>query len=191
MNAALDLAIKIQKIVRLARPARGTTISVGSVRSQRDVYNVVCGWAAARFDVRFSTFEERDRVHAALQKIALTSFVRSKDGKVSQSRLVIDDDCPPFAPIKGSSAKFAKIYLASLRAHAGALQAAQASGGAADVCYLSRPGLPVLDGLGACGGGMHSDHEWVDLSSLEPRILALSDFLVKISSSAMPKNPLK
>lgn len=38
-------------------------------------------------------------------------------------------------------------------------------------------GIPVLDGLGPIGGGMHTRDEWVDLRSLGRRIVLLADLL--------------
>lgn len=35
--------------------------------------------------------------------------------------------------------------------------------------------MPVLDGLGPVGGGMHTREEFVDLASLHRRIVLLAD----------------
>ena len=46
-------------------------------------------------------------------------------------------------------------------------------GGASDGNFAAAAGAQVLDGLGAVGGGAHAPHEWVSISSMQPR----SDFL--------------
>ena len=51
------------------------------------------------------------------------------------------------------------------------------SGGAADACYMSRPDLMIIDGLGPTGGGMHTPNEFINLDSLRTRALALTAFL--------------
>jgi di/tripeptidase len=38
--------------------------------------------------------------------------------------------------------------------------------------------MPILDGLGPIGGGMHTREEWVSLVSLERRTRLLADLLV-------------
>jgi len=44
--------------------------------------------------------------------------------------------------------------------------------------FLADPGrLPVLDGLGPVGGGMHTRDEHVHLASLQRRIVLLADLL--------------
>ena len=44
--------------------------------------------------------------------------------------------------------------------------------------FLPDPGrIPVLDGLGPVGGGMHTREEFVDLNSLRRRIVLLADLL--------------
>jgi acetylornithine deacetylase/succinyl-diaminopimelate desuccinylase-like protein len=45
---------------------------------------------------------------------------------------------------------------------------------------LPDPGrLPVLDGLGPVGGGMHTREEYVELRSLQRRIVLLADLLAE------------
>jgi glutamate carboxypeptidase len=44
--------------------------------------------------------------------------------------------------------------------------------------FLSDPGeIPILDGLGPVGGGMHTRQEFVDLTSLDRRIPLLAELL--------------
>lgn len=43
--------------------------------------------------------------------------------------------------------------------------------------FLNRPDLPVLDGLGPVGGGMHTEEEYVELGSLERRVALLAALL--------------
>jgi glutamate carboxypeptidase len=37
--------------------------------------------------------------------------------------------------------------------------------------------VPVVDGLGPVGDGMHTRDEWLDLGSLDRRIVLLADLL--------------
>ena len=49
--------------------------------------------------------------------------------------------------------------------------------------FLVDPGrIPVLDGLGPVGGGMHTREERVDLTSLRRRIVLLADLMAEDGS---------
>ncbi len=49
-----------------------------------------------------------------------------------------------------------------------------ATGGASDANPVAGIGVPVLDGLGPVGGGDHAPNEWLDLTSVVPRITLLA-----------------
>jgi glutamate carboxypeptidase len=51
------------------------------------------------------------------------------------------------------------------------------SGGGSDGNLISALGIPVLDGLGAEGGGAHAHHEHVRLDSLHTRAKLLARLL--------------
>jgi glutamate carboxypeptidase len=58
------------------------------------------------------------------------------------------------------------------------LEVEEERGGISFPNFLPDPGrLPVLDGLGPIGGGMHTRDEYVDLVSLSRRIVLLADLL--------------
>jgi len=47
------------------------------------------------------------------------------------------------------------------------------AGGVSDGSWTSSIGVPTIDGLGPVGGDDHTDAEWIDLRSVEPRIQAV------------------
>ncbi|HYN21951.1 MAG TPA: M20/M25/M40 family metallo-hydrolase, partial [Thermoanaerobaculia bacterium] len=58
------------------------------------------------------------------------------------------------------------------------LEVERERGGISFPNFLPDPGrLPVLDGLGPVGGGMHTREEFVELRSLRRRIVLLADLL--------------
>lgn len=59
-------------------------------------------------------------------------------------------------------------------------------GGVSLVNFLDRPDLPVLDGLGPVGGGMHTEDEFVDLRSLSRRVLLLAGLLEALATPPSP-----
>ncbi len=187
INAAHELAHKITEFARLDDRTRGITVSTGAI-SGGDKFNIVCGKAEAKVDVRFEDFKSRDATHAAIEKIIAQPHLTANDsGKLPSARFEIADDCPPVPPADGEVLKIQtlllKHYGESLKLLEGTAPRTEHSGGAADVNYMSRPGLVILDGLGPVGGGMHRTDEWIRLESLKTRSLALAALLDEVASS--------
>ena len=57
-----------------------------------------------------------------------------------------------------------------------------ATGGASDANTTSAAGVPTLDGLGPIGGDDHGPREWLDLTSVVPRICLLAGLLSRLDS---------
>ena len=55
----------------------------------------------------------------------------------------------------------------------------QATGGASDANTVSSMGVPTLDGLGPVGGGAHGPDEWLDVSSVVPRVSMLAALIAR------------
>ncbi len=43
-------------------------------------------------------------------------------------------------------------------------------------------GTPALDGLGMVGGDFHTDHEWVDLNGLVPRLYLITRLIMDMGA---------
>jgi glutamate carboxypeptidase len=57
------------------------------------------------------------------------------------------------------------------------------TGGASDANTTSAAGVPTLDGLGPIGGDDHGPREWMDVSSVVPRVSLLAGLISKLDSS--------
>ena len=57
-----------------------------------------------------------------------------------------------------------------------------ATGGASDANTTSAAGVPTLDGLGPVGGDDHGPNEWLDLTSVVPRISLMSGLLSRLDT---------
>ncbi|MCJ7831889.1 MAG: M20/M25/M40 family metallo-hydrolase, partial [Actinobacteria bacterium] len=55
------------------------------------------------------------------------------------------------------------------------------TGGASDACTTSAAGVPTLDGLGPIGGGDHSPVEFLDLTSIVPRLSLLGGLIARVA----------
>ena len=49
----------------------------------------------------------------------------------------------------------------------------ESAGGVSDGSWTSHIGVPTVDGLGPVGGDDHTEREWIELPSVEPRVAAI------------------
>jgi glutamate carboxypeptidase len=175
VNAGHELALKIDKLERLTDYARGTTVNLGSFEGGGEKYNVVCGHAVGRFDVRYESAKVGRTLFPKIEKVLATSLLRRGKRK-TQSTYRIEDDCPPLEPRKENE-PWLRRYRATLKRLEKRAPVPGASGGGSDASYLARPGQVVIDGLGARGGKIHSSDEFLFVPSLETRSEALADLL--------------
>lgn len=177
VNACWELAKKLDAISKLTDYSKDLTVSIGHIEGGKDKYNIVCGEASAKIDVRFSNIESRDKFHKKFEQIVKRSFVLSvSDKKPTSSSFEITDETEPFSPTPESLRKIKTLKML-IEKYEGRKVSSQKSGGAADTNNFSRSGLPIIDGLGACGGKMHTQDEYIELLTLGSRAKVLSDFL--------------
>ncbi len=163
-NALVELAHQIMKIVDLGRPEEGTTVTP-TVAVAGTADNVVPAGASVRVDVRVESATECQRVEDAM------GALRASDPEV-QVEVTGDIGRPPM-PESASASLFATV--GDVASELGLERPRGVSvGGASDGNLTAALGVPTLDGLGAVGGGAHSDHEWVDVASLEDRVALLA-----------------
>jgi glutamate carboxypeptidase len=148
--------------------AEGTTVNVGVLRGGTRP-NVVAGSADASIDVRVPSLAAQDRIDALLARL----HPRDPRAKITVSggwnRPVMERTGPIAAMYALARASAARL---------GVDLPETAVGGASDGNFAAALGLPVLDGLGAVGGGAHADHEHVILAEM-PRRTALLRALVE------------
>lgn len=58
----------------------------------------------------------------------------------------------------------------------------EAAGGVSDGSWTSHIGVPTVDGLGPVGGEDHTEREWIELASVEPRIDAVVSLCRRLST---------
>ncbi|MGZ3181773.1 MAG: M20/M25/M40 family metallo-hydrolase [Telluria sp.] len=123
--------------------------------------NVIAPSALVTGDLRYLTYEQRDRVHAKMRAI-VAQHLPGTDAAIA-----FHDSYPPMAPTAGNR-KLLELYSqASSDAGLGPVQAVPpGQRGAGDIQFVA-PLVDSLDGLGASGKGAHSPEEELDPSSLE------------------------
>ncbi len=135
--------------------------------------NVVPDAAIVEGEARFSTAASGEET--ALRLAGLAAAVGAATGTTlafRHGRMI-----PPVDP-RGPQQAWCARAVALAAARGWRLEVEEERGGISFPNFLPGPGrLPVLDGLGPIGGGMHTRDEYVDLVSLSRRIVLLADLL--------------
>jgi glutamate carboxypeptidase len=166
-NAIEELARQIVDLLALERPDRGVLVNVGRIDGGIRA-NVVPERAEAMLDVR--TARPSDM-------LAVETAVLARTPHDPETRVAIVEwySRPPLERSEGAGR-----LLTRAQEHARTLGfdvAETSSAGGSDGNVVAAYGVPVLDGLGAVGGGAHARGEYVLVSALEPRARLLAALL--------------
>jgi glutamate carboxypeptidase len=158
-SAIDEIARAVRTLHAATDLAEGTTVNVGVLRGGTRP-NVVAGAAEASIDVRVPSLAAQDRIDALL------AALRPHD-----PRAAINVRGGWNRPVMERSAAIAAMYALARAAAAplGVDLPETAVGGASDGNFAAALGLPVLDGLGAVGGGAHARHEHVSVAGMVER----------------------
>ncbi len=173
-NAAMEAAHQMLQLAQLGDKEQGTTINFTVVQSG-DRTNVIPDTAIARADVRAFSDEEFNRLEARLAAAARNKLIPDCEVTVKLNRV--------FAPFLRNAttdalAARAKPLYAELERTLGG----EAVGGAADSGITAGVGTPTLDGLGLIGAGGHSVDEYLDLTSITPRVYLLTRLIMELGA---------
>jgi glutamate carboxypeptidase len=163
-NAIEEMAHQVLAIQKMTDYAKGTTLNVGVIRGGT-VSNVVPEEAQAEVDFRVLTTAEALRVGlamAALKPVTPDTTVEVTGGL----------NRPPMPEDDLMKATFAKAK--SIAAKIGMDIKAGGSGGGSDGNFVSPLGVPLLDGMGTYGEGLHSEREYIFTRSLPERAALLA-----------------
>ncbi|HEX4271699.1 MAG TPA: glutamate carboxypeptidase [Rhizomicrobium sp.] len=169
-NAATGLIHQLDRIAGIVPisgdgPTLNLTMLNAGTRS-----NIIPDNAEAQLSLRFRTTEQRNDILARLN----AAMEPTPDTQVS---LTAETGYPPLIetpPVDALAARADKIYaeLGKTIGHSG-------NGGASESALAQSVGTPALDGLGLVGGDFHTDHEWIDLNSLTPRLYLITRLLME------------
>ncbi len=171
-NAAVELVHQLSALEgAFAHSGSGTTVNLTVLKSgERN--NIIPDLAEGTLNVRYRTPADFDAVLAKVEAGAGTTLVADTQVTVSH-----DPAYPPLtenARIDALAARARAIY-----AEIGKTVELSGNGGASESALAMAAGTPALDGLGLVGGDFHTDHEWVDLSSLVPRLYLFTRLLME------------
>ena len=167
LNATIEMAHQIGVVAGFAHPERGTTVTP-TLASAGSTMNTVPAHASFAVDVRTLTAAEQERVDRAIRSLE----------SVTGTKLFITGGInrPPLESA-ASAYLWRRFCAVAEQLHLPPVGAAVV-GGASDGNFTAGMGVPTLDGLGAVGGGAHSDQEHVIVADI-PRRTALLAGLVR------------
>ena len=169
VNAIHELAHQIEQVAAIAHEPAGTTLNVnlveGGTRS-----NVIPARAIATVDVRVQNEHEQQRVAEGFDAL------RPKN---PAARLEINGEWnrPPMPRTQAMIDAFERAK--AIGAALGLDLTEGGTGGGSDANFVAPLGVPVLDGLGAIGGGAHTEKEFIQVEHLPERTALLAAILVK------------
>ncbi len=158
----------------------GTTVNLTLMKAG-ERSNIIPEAAEATLNVRYRKTEDFDAVLAKVEASAKTTLVPDTTVTVAHD--------PAFPPLTEN----AQIDALAVRAQAiygelGKTVGLSGNGGASESALAMSVGTPALDGLGFVGGDFHTDHEWIDLESVTPRLYLFTRLLMDIGAAPPAKS---
>jgi len=173
-SAILEAAHKTIALQALNGRWPGVTVNVGVIRGGTRT-NVVPERCVLEVDVRSPQEETLRAAEAEVERIATEHTVPDVT-----ARAIGRAWHRPMEKKEGG-ARLAALA-AAVAADLGFELHDAATGGASDANTTSAAGVPTLDGLGPVGGDDHGPREWIDLSSVVPRIALLAGLVSRLGT---------
>ena len=181
-NAAVELVHQLGVLQDMfPHSGTGITVNLTSLKSG-DRTNIIPDYAEATFDVRFRKLEDFDAVLAKMKSGIAPKIVPDTTVTVTSNGSAY----PPLvdnAQVTALGKRAQDIY-----AELGKTVSLSGNGGASESAVAMSVGTPALDGLGYVGEGFHTEHEWIDLSSVTPRLYLFTRLLMETARRPPAKN---
>jgi glutamate carboxypeptidase len=175
-SAVLEAARKIVALHELNGRWPGVTVNAGVVHGGTRS-NVVAERCVIEVDVRSPEESTLAEAEAAVEAVAASHTVPDIEVRVRGGKWH-----RPMEKREGG-ARLAAIA-ADVAGDLGFELRDAATGGASDANTTSSAGVPTLDGLGPVGGDDHGPNEWIDVTSVVPRIALLAGILSRLEGFA-------
>lgn len=167
INAIIEFAQQALKLRDMNDYQRGTSVSVTMVQGG-SATNVIPAHVTAHVDTRTITMQAWNEIYDTM--MALEPFVpgaKLKVEKINGHKPMERDE--QMVRVYGQAKEIGAKYGLTLRE--------DMSGGASDGNTVASLGIPVLDGLGPQGDGLHALHEQVVIASMPRRATLLAGML--------------
>jgi len=159
INALVELAAQVPRIVAIARPEVGTTVTP-TVAKAGTADNVVPDSATIAVDVRCVIPEEKNRLEAEMSRLTATLAGARVEVSGGMNRPPMHESMTKelFAIAESVADDYGITGLRGV-----------AVGGGSDGNLTAAVGVRTLDGLGAVGAGAHAETEHVQLDAMPER----------------------
>ncbi|WP_278930005.1 M20/M25/M40 family metallo-hydrolase [Pseudomonas qingdaonensis] len=164
-NALTELAHQVVQLKDLGDPAKGTTVN-WTLAKAGEKANIIPALATAEADMRYADLSESDRVLADAQRISQARLIAD-----TQVTLTLRKGRPPLARNEGSAALASTAQQLYGQIDRSLEPIAMRFGTDAGYAYVPGSATPaVLETMGVVGAGLHADDEYIELSSIAPRL---------------------
>jgi glutamate carboxypeptidase len=147
----------------------GVTVNVGVIHGGTRP-NIVCDRCELQIDVRAVTADTFRGALAEVERVARVTTVPDTTVEIEAA-----SGFPPMEMTEATARLVARAV--AIASELGFEVKDTATGGASDANPVSGMGVPTLDGLGPIGGADHAPGEWLDLTSVAPRIALLAGLI--------------
>lgn len=178
-NAAVELIHQVQADDVFPKSGPGITANL-TLMNAGSRENIIPDHASAAINVRVRDKADFERVEQAFRANAAQTQV--PDTTVSVSRT---PSFPPLASNPGTEALAERAE--AIYAGIGRKLGRGGNGGASESALAFEAGVPALDGLGPVGGDFHSGEEYLDLTTVTPRLYLLAKLLMDLGRNPPPR----
>jgi glutamate carboxypeptidase len=177
-NAAVELIHQLDALNgAFPTTGEGTTVNLTLLQAGERA-NIIPNLAKATVNTRFRKLADFDGILARVKANAAVTVVPDTTVAVTT-----DPAFPPF--FEDATGDRLAAQAESIYREIGHTLETTGTGGASESALAQSVGTPALDGLGFVGGDFHTDHEWIDLASVAPRIY-LTARLIEVLGAAPP-----
>lgn len=180
-NAAVELLHQLGALQgKFPTSGDGTTVNLTLIHAGSRS-NIIPDLAEATLDVRFRNPGDFSgivsRLKSSLVPTSVPDTAVTIASKGSTYPPLIDNE-----QVQALGRRAQGIY-----AELGKSIALSGNGGASESAVAMSVGTPALDGLGFVGAGFHTDHEWIDVGSITPRLYLFTRLLMETGRSPPEK----
>jgi glutamate carboxypeptidase len=171
-NAVLQAAHTIVALQGLNGLWPGVTVNVGVVHGGTRT-NVVAERCELQVDLRSPELQTLEEAEAEIERVCAEHFVPDVTTEVLGNGW--------HRPMEKKEGAVRLVRIAKeVAGELGFELRDAATGGASDANTTSAAGTPTIDGLGPIGGDDHAPAEWLDLTSVVPRVALLAGIISRI-----------
>ena len=177
LNAITALSRVLVSIDGLNSIQKDITVNIGTIRGG-EAANIVPDRAVAQVGIRASTTKHMELIESKMSDIVQHA---NEQGKATITLQQLS-----YRPPKSFNRETKHLF-ECLQSCAQKLKQKvtwQSSGGVCDGNTLAAAGVPVIDTLGAPGGAIHTDQEYLSVNELVPRAQLVTLYLLTLASRA-------